>query len=73
MGCPAQMAHSEIRYFPIFVGKSRLFFGKGIILFLILWSVSWDGVLWPIFWDLWSVPETSALWPFFFLQNQAWS
>jgi hypothetical protein len=29
MGCPVQTAHSEIRYFPIFVVIPRLFFGRG--------------------------------------------
>jgi hypothetical protein len=28
-GCPVQMAHSEIRYFPFFVVIPRLFFGRG--------------------------------------------
>jgi hypothetical protein len=41
-GFSAQMAHSEIRYFSIFVVIFRLFFGRGL--------------LWPCFWILWNIP-----------------
>jgi hypothetical protein len=40
LACPAQVAHSEIRYFPIFVVIPGCSLGKDFIaLFWILWSV----------------------------------
>jgi hypothetical protein len=45
------MAHSEIRYFPIFVVIPRLFFGRQVMI---------------VFWILWSVPRAGTLRLFFF-------
>jgi hypothetical protein len=44
-GCPTQVAHSKIRYFPVFVVITRVFFGRGFMI---------------LFWNLWFVPGAGA-------------